>query len=172
MLGFVFLSLMAMNASAQYVLDRSVIGAGHGPSTSDQWMLQASIAQSVIGKSISVVFLVHFGFWDEIDVVSDVDLPQVPFSTTLDQNYPNPFNPLTVIPFAISGTQLQQASLCIYNLRGALVRELTVGPCLPGFYKIQWDGTDHQGSLVATGVYFARLVTNHGTFSRKLLLVK
>ncbi|MFA6391163.1 MAG: FlgD immunoglobulin-like domain containing protein [Patescibacteria group bacterium] len=119
-----------------------------------------------------MVFLVHFGYWNEISVVSGVDIPLVPMSTSLDQNYPNPFNPATVIPFSIGGSEPEQVSLRIYNLRGALVRELTTGSCLPGFYKIQWDGTDTQGLQVATGVYFVRLVTNHETFSRKLLLVK
>ena len=42
----------------------------------------------------------------------------------------------------------------------------------PGRYEVQWDGTGGTGRRLASGVYFARLVSGSNVHVHKMLLVK
>jgi hypothetical protein len=97
------------------------------------------------------------------------DAPRL-YQTTLAQNYPNPFNPQTSIGFSLK--QRGRVTLSIYDVSGALVRELVNEDRVRGAYTETWDGRDTHGSAVASGVYFYRLVTNHTALSRKMVLLK
>jgi hypothetical protein len=94
----------------------------------------------------------------------------LPESYRLAQNYPNPFNPSTTILYDIpkSGT----VSICIYNVQGQVVRTLLDGDKPAGSYRIVWDGRSDQGTFVATGVYFYRIVAGDFTSTRKMLMLK
>jgi hypothetical protein len=50
--------------------------------------------------------------------------------------------------------------ISISNVRGALVTRLEHVPSSAGLQKIQWDGADASGHLVASGVYFVKLSVN------------
>ncbi len=78
-----------------------------------------------------------------------------PFSFKLWQNYPNPFNSGTTIAFEVS--QPVQATVSIYNVHGAHVRQLLHGKRDSGLHQITWDGADAFGKPVASGVYFYQL---------------
>ena len=90
--------------------------------------------------------------------------------TTLSPNYPNPFNPQTTISFSLRDRG--RVRLAIYDVSGALVRELVNGERSRGTYTEAWDGRDQHGSAVASGVYFYRLLTAERTLSRKMVLLK
>ena len=94
----------------------------------------------------------------------------LPESYRLAQNYPNPFNPSTMILYDIpkSGT----VSICIYNVQGQVVRTLLDGDKPAGSHRIVWDGRSDQGTSVATGVYFYRIVAGDYTNTRKMILLK
>ncbi len=79
----------------------------------------------------------------------------IPTSFALDQNYPNPFNPTTTIRFALP--QDAAVSLRIYNLLGQEIVSLVDESKPAGFYNAQWNGRNHSGNQVATGVYFYRI---------------
>ena len=99
----------------------------------------------------------------------------VPVITALHQNYPNPFNPATTIVFDIGlrDGPSQNATVIIYNLLGQQVRTLFDGPAPAGSYSLTWSGVDDLGTQVATGIYFVRLLTEHGTQKvRKMLLIR
>lgn len=94
-----------------------------------------------------------------------------PVATNLRPNRPNPFNPATTIRFDLH--QESHVRLGIYDLRGALVRELVDAEHPAGGHEVQWRGDDRQGRRVAAGVYFCRMETNHGfRATSKLLLAK
>ncbi|MDH4037517.1 MAG: T9SS type A sorting domain-containing protein [Candidatus Krumholzibacteria bacterium] len=92
------------------------------------------------------------------------------YQTTLSQNYPNPFNPQTTIGFSVKASG--RVRLAIYDVSGALVRELVNGDRDRGSYTETWDGRDARGAAVATGVYFYRLETSDRALSRKMVLLK
>ncbi len=79
----------------------------------------------------------------------------IPSGFELQQNYPNPFNPSTTIRFSLN--ERANIKLTIFDFRGNEVIKLKWGETQPGNYSILWDGLNHSGTQVATGVYFAQL---------------
>jgi flagellar hook assembly protein FlgD len=94
----------------------------------------------------------------------------IPEETALAQNYPNPFNSQTTISFTVP--RRSKVALRIYNVLGQLVRTLADEVREPGVSVLPWDGRDHKGVQVASGVYFYRLETEGAILARKLVLVK
>jgi hypothetical protein len=90
--------------------------------------------------------------------------------TKLNYNYPNPFNPTTTISFDLA--QPGKVKLCVYNVKGQLVKTLINGQYIPGKHRIVWDGRDNSNRGVASGVYFYRLQTKGYTQTRKMLMLK
>jgi subtilisin family serine protease len=88
----------------------------------------------------------------------------------LDQNWPNPFNPVTWIPFYLP--RGGQASVRIYDARGALVRTIREKWMNGGAHSVLWDGTDSRGRSVASGVYFCVLSQDGQKQTRKLVLLR
>ena len=103
------------------------------------------------------------------------EMREIPNTTALLPNYPNPFNPETWIPYHLSkGTDV---TLTIHDVRGVLVRELTLGYQAAGVYESRsraayWDGRNAVGEPVASGLYFYTLTAGEFTATRKLLIVK
>ena len=67
----------------------------------------------------------------------------VPEKTTLLPNYPNPFNPETWIPYDLAHDA--EVYISIYNLKGELIRQLSLGFQTAGTYRTAsraayWDG--------------------------------
>ncbi|MEW6510199.1 MAG: T9SS type A sorting domain-containing protein [Bacteroidota bacterium] len=95
---------------------------------------------------------------------------EVPGSFALEQNYPNPFNPNTTIRFAIPTKELVR--IAVYDVLGRFVTTLVNETTEPGTYKILWNGIDHAGMQVSSGVYFYRIEAGTFSSSRKMLLVR
>ncbi len=89
-------------------------------------------------------------------------------ATLLMQNAPNPFGPRTMIAFQLAADQ--EISLQVFDATGRLMRTLADGARRAGLHRIGWDGADAAGQLAASGVYFCRLRTEEGTFTRSLIL--
>lgn len=85
-------------------------------------------------------------------------------------NYPNPFNPSTTVSYSVPADGY--VTLSIYNARGQLVNTLVSEPKTKGNYQVVWTGKDSNGSSVASGLYFTRLVTGGKSISNKMLLMK
>jgi aminopeptidase N len=100
------------------------------------------------------------------------DVPAVPVGCELGQNYPNPFNPLTGIKYTIGGSRgegigVRDVSIVVYDVLGRHVAELVNEKKQPGTYTVQFDG-----SGLASGVYFYRLVTGSYVQTRAMILMK
>ena len=98
-----------------------------------------------------------------------------PKATTLLPNYPNPFNPETWIPYRLA--QEADVTLTVYDIKGALVRQLDLGNQLAGYYTDRtkaayWNGRNERGELVTSGVYFYQLRTKDYTAIRRMVIVK
>ena len=83
---------------------------------------------------------------------------------------PNPFNPRTALTLVMPAAG--DASLHIYDARGALVRRLLDADLDAGEHRLVWDGCDDGGQALPSGVYFARLRTGGGVEAVKLTLVR
>ena len=94
----------------------------------------------------------------------------VPAAFNLSQNYPNPFNPLTQIAFTLPEPDL--VSLTIYDVLGRSVFRLVNQRLEKGYHQYTWNGSDGEGRMVPSGVYFYQLKSGSMTQSRKMVLLK
>jgi len=93
-----------------------------------------------------------------------------PDQFVLNQNHPNPFNPSTRISYQLSS--ISEVELTIYNQLGQEVKTLVNVRQLAGHYYVQWDGSDHKGTPVVSGVYLYRLKAGSFIQTRKMLLLR
>ena len=100
-----------------------------------------------------------------------VDEPAgVPAALALDRAFPNPFNPATKISFAVPRTG--EVELAVYDIGGRRVATLVRGSLPAGRHEVTWQGRNDQGGVVASGVYFARLVYDGEVQTTKMTLAK
>ena len=107
---------------------------------------------------------------DVTDVGGGVDI-EVVRAYRLGQNHPNPFNPVTTIEFEIP--RPGAVHLVVYDASGRFVRRLLskqYGSATRD--RVTWDGRDHKGNAVSSGLYFYRLEADDWTATRKMLLLK
>jgi len=88
----------------------------------------------------------------------------------LEQNYPNPFNPATTIEYNLNSSENVQ--LNIYDIKGERIKTLVNDFQPAGNYKVQWDGTNSQGSKLSSGVYFYSIKTGSNVSTKKMILLK
>jgi hypothetical protein len=98
-----------------------------------------------------------------------------PSKFALLQNFPNPFNPETWIPYQLP----QDASVIvrIYNFKGQPIRTIELGQQTAGTYltkdrAVYWDGRDHIGEKVASGVYFYTLQAGDFSATKRMVIVE
>jgi len=93
------------------------------------------------------------------------------WGSRIDCTYPNPFNPTTTIEFTLA--RPSEVTMAVYDVAGRRIRLLMDGRLLgKGRHIITWDGRNESGSLVASGVYFCRMVTRDGVSMAKIALVR
>jgi hypothetical protein len=90
--------------------------------------------------------------------------------TTLRPATPNPFNPQTTLSFSLRADR--DVDLAVFNLKGELVKRLVSERMVAGEHSVVWDGRDHRGSSLASGVYFARFVAGDTAMTQRLVLVQ
>jgi hypothetical protein len=104
----------------------------------------------------------EFSYSQEVEA----EVGSVPVIFALEQNYPNPFNPSTTIGFTLERAGL--TTLKIYNIVGQEVATLV--------NEVLESGVYHQKQFnagnMASGVYFARLVSGDKVQVKKLMLMK
>jgi hypothetical protein len=102
--------------------------------------------------------------------VSAPGLPDLKGALRLDGASPNPFNPRTTVVFtaAREGT----VRMTVHDASGRLVRQLFDGRAVAGRNEVRWNGTDEDGRILPSGVYFARAVMDGQVETAKLVLVR
>jgi hypothetical protein len=99
--------------------------------------------------------------------------PGVTEKITVDglfQNKPNPFSQSTSISYQLS--KPGQASLKIYNLNGQLVKTLVSSEQKAGRYQITWDGRDHNGQKVSSGIYICCFKAGNREYVRQMQSIR
>ncbi len=91
-------------------------------------------------------------------------------SVKLLQNYPNPFNPSTTITFYMR--RHEKVTVKIYNTLGHEIRTVFQGFRQRGFQSVQWDGKDHKGNGVSSGIFLCRVTAGRFSQSIKLMMIK
>jgi hypothetical protein len=83
----------------------------------------------------------------------------------LYSNYPNPFNPSTIIGFEL--LQAGRVTLRVFDVQGREVATIVEGTLPAGFHTRTFDG-----SGLASGMYFYRLIAGSFIQTRKMLLLR
>jgi hypothetical protein len=103
--------------------------------------------------------------------VPQSDFPGVGHAGTIALDAaPNPFNPSTAFSFTLSGEAAVE--LALYDIKGRRVRDLVSEVRAAGRHTVQWNGRDDQGRLLASGVYFARLLAGDEHGLTRVMLLK
>lgn len=89
----------------------------------------------------------------------------IPQSYQLCQNYPNPFNPATTIHFELP--RATHVTLTVFNILGQVTLRALDEKREAGMYNVSVDG-----SQLASGVYFYRLLAGDFVQTKKMLLIK
>ena len=111
-----------------------------------------------VDGSLTITPSITVGIDDEIDGI-------LPSRFVLEQNYPNPFNPTTNIAYTLPFRT--DVLLQIYDILGREIESIDLGNKGAGEYIYQFDG-----SLLASGIYFYRMLTETHSESKKMMLVK
>lgn len=89
----------------------------------------------------------------------------LPDEDLLAQNYPNPFNPTTQIEFSLNRDK--QIRVEVFDQLGRKVSTLVDKQLNRGFHRVTFDG-----SGLASGVYFYRIITDQTVTTNKMMLIK
>ena len=95
----------------------------------------------------------------------NTSLNDLPEAFKLDQNYPNPFNPSTTIRYSLP--QRSRVSLTVFNTLGQQVATLVNEAQEADYHDVRFDG-----SGLASGVYFYRIMAGTFVATKKLLLIR
>ncbi len=102
----------------------------------------------------------------EFDYAVGVISPTEPLG--LGKPYPNPFNPAVTIP--LRGTSLS-ARVDVFDAKGRWITNLkAAGAAMPD--ALTWQGRNHRGEPVASGVYFIRASDGPRQVTQKITLLK
>ena len=140
-----------------------------GAESADAATIEAWIAQARLEDDGSLAFK------QGIENLQALLASLIPEETALLHNYPNPFNPETWIPYQLA--HAANVTLTIYDTKGVLVRQLDLGHQQAGYYTNKtraayWDGRNHLGELVGSGIYFYHLRAGDYSTIRKMVILK
>ena len=111
-----------------------------------------------------------YAFFATLPLVS----PDAPAIVSVN-TYPNPFNPTTEFEVLLSRAFLnsgEPVSVRIYDVGGALVRELFASPPASPEVRVRWDGRNDDGTQVASSTYFGVVRAGKNIVTRKLAMIK
>ncbi len=142
------------------------------------WIMHAGLGTSgpvVIGdmrdvSSFTVVGSTPQQFTIRAGGLSPVDDGAPPAAFALAGNHPNPFNPMTTIRYDVP--RAGRVRIDVFDLRGRRVAVLVDRMAEPGRHSTVWDGRDHTGAEVPSGVYFCRLSAEGVLLTDRMTLLK
>jgi len=88
----------------------------------------------------------------------------------LRQNAPNPFHSPTTIRFHLPDQRAVRVT--VFSADGRHIRTLVQQTMSEGPYEVVWDGTDHRGRPVASGVYLYRLDAGDQSLNKRMMLIR
>jgi hypothetical protein len=151
----------------QFGVDQDTFLIFHSLPGSTYYTLPGSYDSLVVTNSLDTL---DFVIYSTLVGVEEEDVGFQNLEPMLLQNEPNPVLSNTVIRYAIPAEG--QASLKVYDLSGRLVKTLVSGSQKSGVYALKWDGKDHAGNRLPSGIYFYRFVSGDYKATKKLILMR
>ncbi|MGE5351873.1 MAG: type IX secretion system sortase PorU, partial [Acidobacteriota bacterium] len=72
-------------------------------------------------------------------------------------NYPNPFSTSTTFTFQRNTSTPVDVKIRVYTVAGRMIKEIENMAVTDKFVRIDWDGRDNDGNLLANGVYLYKV---------------
>ncbi len=88
----------------------------------------------------------------------------------LTPHFPNPFYDETIIDFVLPKSSYTQID--VLNMNGDEVASILSDELAGGFQKVRWNGADHQGNIIANGVYLCRIKYREKTAIQPITLLR
>lgn len=85
---------------------------------------------------------------------------------------PNPFMSQMELRVKLYESKAPFITLSVYNIRGQLIRTITLPAGKSGEYSFNWDGLDDMGRAVSSGIYLCRVSIPGYSRTTKVILVK
>jgi hypothetical protein len=147
------------------------------PGADTQFVKVDTVTDPINGKvefaNIEITFRpkVKGGYFRYGSTATGVDQPEVlPLVFVLNQNYPNPFNPETNIEYSVPTAG--NVNIDVYNVLGQRVKTLVSEYKSVGNFSVRWDGSNYNGQMVPSGVYFYRMVTEGFSQTNKMIMLR
>ncbi len=161
--------LSISTAFPQYQITNSAISSGGNKTSNANYILNNTVGEPFIGKSVSAVNQLQIGFWyvyqqQTITAVED-DQTTIPTVFKLEQNYPNPFNPSTIIKFAVP--EKSNVVIKIYDILGSEIVTLVNEEMDAGWYQRSFNANGY-----SSGIYLFRMEAGNYVNTKKMILLR
>jgi hypothetical protein len=152
-----------------YSLAWNTLSSGGGTVTVGAYRVTSSMAQYDAGRLASGSYVLSEGFLypQGSSPVSAEQLEVVPIAFAARVPQPNPFRTSTVLAFDLPAARV--VKVAVYGIDGRKVRALMDDEKAAGRHRVVWDGRDEHGSVVPTGVYFARITAGEFSASHRVV---
>ena len=168
------LSISVSVYAQSYVLTKSTFSNAGGSLSSANYILSAAAGQSVTGVSNNTAYIEQAGFYTYSELrqpgIEETETRLIPRVFNLFQPYPNPTVNGATIKYRVP--RLNRVSIKVYDVSGRVVKTLVHSDKKPGFYSLRWDGTADNGSRVAQGIYFVRMLAPDFRATKKIVVLK
>jgi hypothetical protein len=94
----------------------------------------------------------------------------LPCELALSAPAPNPLHGSSTMRLALP--REAHVTLSVFDQQGRHVRTLVAGPQPAGEQRVNWDGRDHGGRGVASGIYFVRCEVEGRTLTRRIAAIR
>jgi hypothetical protein len=122
------------------------------------------------GSGFAVSVIEGLNVVQDTDVTITVAVQSAGGAATLLPAWPNPFHESSTIAFQLNAPA--DADISVYDVRGRLVRRLSLPALGEGRHTAVWDGRGAAGAPAPAGVYFIVLESALGGDTRRVTLIR
>lgn len=121
------------------------------------------------GSSSSEIYVVVYAYTSKVDEQKNSYEVRSNFRT-----FPNPTSNTVYIPFTVNKNEASESVVVkIYNELGQTIKILMKAEKSPaGVYRLVWDGTDDNGSVVSSGNYFVSIIIGHNEYTKGIKFIR
>ena len=139
-----------------------------GSNDPPDWVTNPTLRQRLYDKLVELVAALQSS--DSASCTTEIGKEPVPERVAIQYIHPNPTARNTSIRYGLPREGIVRLS--IFDLSGRRVRTVVNGVKPAGVHWAIWDGRDDHGGVPRSGVYFARLIANGVTQSRRIVVTR
>jgi hypothetical protein len=132
---------------------------------------------------VTVTITMTYDGGDEVEEQAEITIVVLPLDPSdvppegagivadgIERITPNPFLPATRVDFRLA--QPGSARVAVHDATGRRIVTLADGELPAGSHAAAWDGKTQTGAIAPAGVYFIRLTTARGEWTRKVIRLR